>query len=141
MPPSWLYWCHDGGAGMGLGVRLDWARVFHLRQETARGNSAALRTCADGVPLLRFQCFYPRGHWHGAHRNPPCPAPVIHSMQTVTVFVDVQNIYYTTRQCFSRHFDYNNFWAEVTRDRKVVKAIAFATDRDDEKQKQFQNIL
>jgi uncharacterized LabA/DUF88 family protein len=62
-------------------------------------------------------------------------------METVAVFVDVQNIYYTTRQCFSRHFDYNNFWAEVTRDRKVVKAIAFAINREDEKQKQFQNIL
>src|SRR5258708_16531962 len=62
-------------------------------------------------------------------------------MERVAVFVDVQNIYYTTRQCFSRHFDYNGCWAEVTRDRKVVTAIAFAIDRDDEKQKQFQNIL
>ena len=62
-------------------------------------------------------------------------------VQTVAVFVDVQNIYYTTRQCFSRHFDYNKFWAEVTRDRTVVKAIAFAIDRGDEKQGQFQNIL
>lgn len=62
-------------------------------------------------------------------------------VQTVAVFVDVQNVYYTTRQCFSRRFDYNNFWAEVTRDRTVVKAIAFAIDRGDEKQGQFQNIL
>jgi uncharacterized LabA/DUF88 family protein len=62
-------------------------------------------------------------------------------MQNVAVFVDVQNIYYTTRQQFSRHFDYNRFWAEVTQDRRVVKAIAFAIDRGDEKQKQFQNIL
>jgi uncharacterized LabA/DUF88 family protein len=62
-------------------------------------------------------------------------------MKTVAIFVDVQNIYYTTRQSFSRHFDYGSFWAEVTRDRKVVKAIAFAIDRDDERQKQFQNIL
>jgi uncharacterized LabA/DUF88 family protein len=61
--------------------------------------------------------------------------------QTVAVFVDVQNIYYTTRQYFSRHFDYNSFWAEVTRDRTVVKAIAFAIDRGDERQGQFQNIL
>ncbi len=61
--------------------------------------------------------------------------------QTVAVFVDVQNIYYTTKQCFSRHFDYNRFWDEVTRDRKMVKAIAFAIDRSDEKQGQFQNIL
>jgi uncharacterized LabA/DUF88 family protein len=62
-------------------------------------------------------------------------------MESVAVFVDVHNIYYTTRQHFSRHFDYNCFWAEVTRDRKVVTAIAFAIDRDDEKQKQFQSIL
>jgi uncharacterized LabA/DUF88 family protein len=62
-------------------------------------------------------------------------------MDKVAVFVDVQNIYYTTRQQFSRHFDYNRFWAEATRGREVVKAIAFAIDRDDEKQKQFQNIL
>lgn len=62
-------------------------------------------------------------------------------MQTVAIIVDVQNIYYTTRQSFARHFDYNAFWAQVTADRKVVKAIAFATHRDDEKQKQFQNIL
>jgi len=62
-------------------------------------------------------------------------------METVAVFVDVQNIYYTTRQYFSRHFDYKSFWAEVTRDRTVVTAIAFAIDRDDDRQKQFQNIL
>jgi uncharacterized LabA/DUF88 family protein len=62
-------------------------------------------------------------------------------LESVAIFVDVQNIYYTTRQQFSRHFDYNRFWAEVTKNRKVVKAIAFAIDRDDEKQRQFQNIL
>jgi uncharacterized LabA/DUF88 family protein len=62
-------------------------------------------------------------------------------MKNVAVFVDVQNIYYTTRQQFSRHFDYNRFWAEVTGNRKVVKAIAFAIERDDDKQRQFQNIL
>jgi len=62
-------------------------------------------------------------------------------MQTVAIFVDVQNIYYTTRQQFGCHFDYNHFWAEVTRGRRVVKAIAYAIDRHDEKQKQFQDIL
>jgi uncharacterized LabA/DUF88 family protein len=62
-------------------------------------------------------------------------------LKTVAIFVDVQNIYYTTRQCFSRHFDYGTFWTEVTRERKVVKAIAFAIDRGDEKQRQFQDIL
>jgi uncharacterized LabA/DUF88 family protein len=62
-------------------------------------------------------------------------------VRTVAVFVDVQNIYYTTRERFARHFDYNAFWARATQDRKVVAAIAFAIDRDDVRQKQFQNIL
>lgn len=62
-------------------------------------------------------------------------------MDKVVVLVDVQNIYYTTRQSFGCNFDYNKFWRKVTLNRKVVKAIAYAIDRGDEKQKQFQNIL
>ena len=62
-------------------------------------------------------------------------------MEKVVVFVDVQDIYYTTKQFHNCHFNYNAFWAEVTSNREVVKAIAYAIDRGDEKQKQFQNIL
>ncbi len=62
-------------------------------------------------------------------------------MQTVTIFVDVQNIYYTTKQRYQKHFDYNAFWAKATSNRKVVRAFAYAIGRGDEKQKQFQNIL
>ncbi|MCF6441300.1 NYN domain-containing protein [Pseudoalteromonas luteoviolacea] len=62
-------------------------------------------------------------------------------MQTVSIFVDVQNIYYTTRSAYQRNFDYNRFWAEVTHNRQVVNAYAYAIDRGDEKQRQFQNIL
>ncbi len=62
-------------------------------------------------------------------------------MQNVLLLVDVQNIYYTTKQAFHCNFDYNRFWAEATSGRKVVKAIAYAVDRGDEKQRQFQNIL
>ncbi|ETI59194.1 LabA-like NYN domain-containing protein [Marinomonas profundimaris] len=62
-------------------------------------------------------------------------------MSNVTILVDVQNVYYTTRHTFGRSFDYNAFWKEVTQDRNVVKAIAYAIDRGDEKQRQFQNIL
>lgn len=62
-------------------------------------------------------------------------------MQKVSIFVDVQNLYYTTRQQYKRNFDYNAFWAKATSGRQVVKAIAYATHRNDEKQKQFQNIL
>ena len=62
-------------------------------------------------------------------------------MQTVSIFVDVQNVYYTTRSAFKQNFDYNAFWAQATRDRTPINAFAYAIDRKDEKQKQFQNIL
>lgn len=62
-------------------------------------------------------------------------------METVTILVDVQNVYYTSRSAYQQNFDYNKFWAQATRDRKVVKAFAYAIDSGDEKQKQFQNIL
>jgi uncharacterized LabA/DUF88 family protein len=61
--------------------------------------------------------------------------------EKISIFVDVQNIYYTCRQTYSRNFDYNKFWADVTAGREVVGAFAYATDRGDEKQQQFQNIL
>jgi len=62
-------------------------------------------------------------------------------MQKITILVDVQNVYYTTRQKFKRNFDYNRFWTKVTENRKVVNAYAYAIDRGDQKQKEFQNIL
>jgi uncharacterized LabA/DUF88 family protein len=62
-------------------------------------------------------------------------------MKKVALFVDVQNVYYTTRDAFGRNFDYNKFWSVATSDRQVIKAIAYAIDRGDKKQKEFQNIL
>jgi uncharacterized LabA/DUF88 family protein len=62
-------------------------------------------------------------------------------LEKISIFVDVQNIYYTCRQAYQCSFDYNKFWAEVTRDRQIINAYAYATDRGDEKQIQFQNIL
>ena len=55
--------------------------------------------------------------------------------------IDVQNVYYTTKQAYGRNFDYNKFWTRATQNRKVMKAVAYAIDRGDPKQKQFQNIL
>ena len=62
-------------------------------------------------------------------------------MESVVILVDVQNIYYTTKQAHRCNFDYNAFWKKVTSERQVVKAIAYAIDRGDENQRQFQNIL
>ncbi|MDG2356559.1 MAG: NYN domain-containing protein [Paracoccaceae bacterium] len=62
-------------------------------------------------------------------------------MKKVSIFVDVQNIYYTTKQQFDSNFDYNKFWRFVTHEREVIAAIAYTTNRGDRKQIQFQNIL
>jgi len=62
-------------------------------------------------------------------------------MEKVAIFVDVQNIYYTTRQSYQRHFNYNAFWAQATANREVVAAFAYAIDKGDSKQLGFQQIL
>jgi uncharacterized LabA/DUF88 family protein len=62
-------------------------------------------------------------------------------MKKVAMFVDVQNVYYTTRQVFGKNFDYNAFWSQTTHNREVVKAYAYAIDRGNQKQLEFQNIL
>jgi uncharacterized LabA/DUF88 family protein len=62
-------------------------------------------------------------------------------MTSVSILVDVQNVYYTTKQIYGRNFDYNTFWLNATKGRTLVKAAAYAIDRGGEKQKQFQNIL
>jgi uncharacterized LabA/DUF88 family protein len=62
-------------------------------------------------------------------------------MEKVAIFADVQNIYYTTRQSYQRHFNYNAFWTQATAHREVVAAIAYAIDKSDAKQLGFQQIL
>lgn len=61
--------------------------------------------------------------------------------ENILILVDVQNVYYTTRQAYNRRFDYNKFWSLASTERNVVKAIAYAIDRGDKKQLEFQNIL
>lgn len=62
-------------------------------------------------------------------------------MKKTAILVDTQNIYYTTKQAYQCGFDYNAFWAKAIENRDVVKAIAYACHRGDQKQQQFQNIL
>ena len=62
-------------------------------------------------------------------------------MEKVVILVDVQNIYYTSKQAYSQNFNYNEFWKRATSNREVVKAIAYTCDRGDQKQREFQNIL
>jgi len=44
-----------------------------------------------------------------------------HVMQKVSIYVDVQNIYYTTKQIHNCHFDYNAFWQKVILNRNKIK--------------------
>lgn len=62
-------------------------------------------------------------------------------MQKVAIFVDVQNVYYTVKETFGCHFNYQAFWDTVTADREVVGAFAYAIDRGDPQQIKFQQIL
>ncbi|WP_280571002.1 NYN domain-containing protein, partial [Chromohalobacter sp. 296-RDG] len=62
-------------------------------------------------------------------------------MTRVAIFVDTQNVYYTVREAYRKHFDYRRFWARVTANREVLAARCYATDKGDTKQREFQNIL
>lgn len=62
-------------------------------------------------------------------------------MEKVAIFVDVQNIYYTTRQTYQANFDYNKFWAQVSQEFDIVSANAYAIASQDPKQRQFHHIL
>ena len=63
------------------------------------------------------------------------------NMKKIAVFVDVQNIYYTTRQAFNRQFNYQKLWQLISEKGEIVAATAYATDRGDQKQINFQNAL
>lgn len=62
-------------------------------------------------------------------------------MTKIAVFVDVQNIYYTTRQAYSRQFNYRKLWDKISSQGEIVTAFAYAIERNDDKQKGFQNAL
>jgi uncharacterized LabA/DUF88 family protein len=62
-------------------------------------------------------------------------------VKKIAVFVDVQNIYYTTRQAYGRQFDYRKLWQIVAAEGEIVSATAYATDRDDDRQRKFQDAL
>jgi len=59
----------------------------------------------------------------------------------LAVFVDVQNIYYTVKQSYNRHFNYRAFWQELSALGEITHAYAYAVERGDAKQRQFQQIL
>jgi uncharacterized LabA/DUF88 family protein len=63
------------------------------------------------------------------------------TVKKIAVFVDVQNIYYTTRQTYGRQFDYRKLMKRIRTEGEIVSATAYAIHRGDEKQLKFQNAL
>jgi uncharacterized LabA/DUF88 family protein len=59
----------------------------------------------------------------------------------IAIFVDVQNIYYTTRDTFKRSFNYRAFMQELGLNNEIVCAFAYAIDRGDNQQLKFQSAL
>jgi len=62
-------------------------------------------------------------------------------MKKIAIFVDVQNIYYTTRDIYGRQFNYREFWKRISTEGDIVIANAYAIHRGDDKQQKFQDAL
>jgi len=63
------------------------------------------------------------------------------ALKRIAIFVDVQNIYYTTRDVYGRQFNYRKLWEKISEQGEIVKAFAYAIDRGDDKQIKFQDAL
>jgi uncharacterized LabA/DUF88 family protein len=62
-------------------------------------------------------------------------------LQKIAIFVDLQNIYYTTRDTFKQQFNYRAFWQEISQQGDIVLANAYAIQRSDDQQHKFQKAL
>ena len=62
-------------------------------------------------------------------------------MKKIAIFVDVQNIYYTTRDTYKRQFNYRQFWPRISAEGEITIANAYAINRGDDQQIKFQDAL
>lgn len=62
-------------------------------------------------------------------------------MIKIAIFVDVQNIYYTTKQAYNRQFNYRDFWQIIKYQGDIVEANAYAIHKGDDGQHKFQSAL
>jgi len=67
--------------------------------------------------------------------------PTKNPAKKIAIFVDVQNIYYTTREAYNRQFNYRKLWQRISAEGKIVSATAYAIHRGDDKQLKFQDAL
>lgn len=57
------------------------------------------------------------------------------------IYVDVQNVYYTTRQIYKRQFNYRALWEHLAKSANISVATAYAIDRGISEQQKFQSAL
>ncbi|AIY66945.1 NYN domain-containing protein [Pseudoalteromonas piratica] len=62
-------------------------------------------------------------------------------MKKIALFVDIQNIYYTTRQAYQRQFNYRELWQQLSNQGEIILANAYAIARQDDQQHKFQKAL
>ena len=55
-------------------------------------------------------------------------------MEKIALFVDVQNIYYTTRDTYAKQFNYRKLWQRISAQGDIVAATAYAIQRSDNNQ-------
>lgn len=59
----------------------------------------------------------------------------------IAILVDVQNIYYTTRDAFGRSFNYRSFWQRLEQQGDIILANAYAIESQQDSQRKFQDAL
>ena len=62
-------------------------------------------------------------------------------MKKIAIFVDVQNIYYTTRDAYGRPFNYRSLWKKISQQGEIIAATAYAINKGDDQQIKFQDAL
>jgi uncharacterized LabA/DUF88 family protein len=62
-------------------------------------------------------------------------------VKKIALFVDVQNIYYTTRDAYGRQFNYRKLWQQISSEGEITSATAYAIQRNDDQQIKFQDAL
>ncbi|WP_440055887.1 NYN domain-containing protein [Pseudoalteromonas sp. T1lg65] len=62
-------------------------------------------------------------------------------MKKIAIFVDVQNIYYTTRQAFACQLNYRQLWQQISAMGDITIANAYAIAPVDDQQHKFQSAL
>lgn len=66
---------------------------------------------------------------------------LVGAMEKFGIFVDVQNIYYTTKDSYGKQFNYRALWKNLSDRGQIMTAVAYATERNDESQRKFQTAL